>query len=110
VDKKSKISIKKVAFIQALGLIAYTSLVGMIMLNGNRWFGPMNKTPLLGPILFLTLFIMSALICALIAFTIPFRIFWDEKNTKEAIKMVVYETMWLALFVIIILTSLILLK
>lgn len=103
----SKRSIKKIAFIQALGIVFYCSLVSTVLFNGNNWFGPMNKTPLLGPILALTLLVVSALTCGLIAFTIPFRIFWDEKNTKKAISLIIYETAWLTFFVVIILTSLI---
>jgi mannose/fructose/N-acetylgalactosamine-specific phosphotransferase system component IID len=79
------------------------------MLNGNNWFGPLNKTPLLGPLLFLTLFVVSAMICAMIALAYPFGLFWDKKNTKDALRIVFYTAAWLALFVIIILALLVIL-
>lgn len=103
----NKRSLAKTAFFQALGLVFYCTLVATLLLNGERLFGSMDKTPILGPILFLSLLVVSALTCGLIAFTLPFRIFWDEKNTKEAIKLIIYETAFLGAMVVIILTSLI---
>lgn len=92
-----KLSLPKIALLQALGLAGYFSLVGLFMYRANDIFGKMNT--FLGPMLFLGLFSFSAMVCGLITFTIPFRIFWDEKNTKKAIRLVFYTAAWLGAFV-----------
>jgi hypothetical protein len=88
-----------VGFIQALGLSFYCALVGIIFWNGNAWFG--NNRNMMGPFAMLSLFVVSALVCALIALGYPFIVFWDKKNTKKAIQLVMYTAGWLILFVII---------
>lgn len=94
-----------IGFLQSLGLAAYCSLVATLIWRGETWFGRMGN--LLGPILFLSLFVVSVIICALIAGAYPFIVFWDKKNTKEALKMVGYTAAWLALFVLIFIFALI---
>ncbi len=92
-----KLSLPFIAFLQALGLTLYCSLVGIIMWKGGTWFGQM--TGYLGPVLILSLLVVSVLICALIAGGYPFLVFWDKKNTKEALTIVTYTAGWLVLFV-----------
>lgn len=94
-----------IGFLQSLGLVAYCSLVATIIWKGETWFGKMGT--LLGPILFLSLFVVSVIICALIAGAYPFIVFWDKKNTKEALKMVGFTAAWLVLFVVTFLAALI---
>lgn len=60
----SKFSPWVIGLLQTTGFILYTVLVGSIMLNGGRWFGPMPN--ILGPILFLSLFVVSGIISAAI--------------------------------------------
>ena len=96
---KNNPSLSFIAFFQALGLILYCGLVGMVIWRGEKWFGKMNN--LFGPILFLALFVVSSLICSLITLTYPFLIFWDEKNTKKALKLLGYTALWLVLFVLV---------
>ncbi len=88
-----------IAFLQALGLILYCSLVGLIIFQGNNWFGPLSSP--FGPVLFLLLFVVSALISASLVLAYPFLILWEEKNTRKAIKLVIYTTLWLVLFVLL---------
>lgn len=99
-----KASAPFISFLQAIGLILYCGLVGMIMWKGEDLFGKLNN--ILGPILFLSLFVLSALICALIALGYPLLIFWDKKNTKEALKIVFYTALWLASFILLYMTIL----
>lgn len=94
-----KLSPPLIGLIQAFCLSLYCALVGVIFWKGNAWFGKANN--LTGPFAMLSLFVVSALICALIALGYPFIIFWDKKNTKQALKMVVYTSSWLILFVVI---------
>ena len=93
-----------IGFLQALGLTLYCSLVGIIMWQGNNWFGQMNN--LLGPVLVLSLLVVSALICALIALGYPFLVFWDKKNTKGALMLIGYTIGWLVLFIALYMTLL----
>lgn len=102
--KKNSPSLEFIAFLQALGLIVYCSLVGLIIFQGNSWFGPLTAP--FGPILFLLLFVVSALISASLVLAYPFLILWEEKNTRKAIKLVIYTTLWLILFVLVFLMAL----
>jgi len=94
-----------IGFLQSLGLSLYISLIALVIWNGETWFGRIGN--FLGPILFLSLFVVSAIICALIALAYPFIVFWDRKNTKEAMKMVFYTAGWLTFFVLLFLASLV---
>ena len=94
-----KFSLGFIAFLQALGLVVYCGLVGLIFWKGNTWFGPMNT--FWGPVMVLVLFIVSALICGLIGLGYPFLLFWEKKQPHTAIKLVFYITAWLILFVLV---------
>ena len=48
--------------------------------------------------MFLVLFVVSALISALIVLGYPFLLFWEKKKTKEALHLVVCTTLWIAFF------------
>jgi hypothetical protein len=90
----------KVSFGQAAGILIYILLVAIIFWKGNEWFGKADNY--LGPVLVLTLFSVSALICSLITFTYPLWLFWEKKQTKQAIKLVIYTALWLIFFLAII--------
>jgi hypothetical protein len=77
---------------QALGVSGYCGLVGVVIWNGNSWFGNMNQY--WGPVFFLMLFVMSAMISALIVFYQPYNLFLKNKR-KEAIELVVSTAGWL---------------
>ena len=103
-----KLSPPVIGFIQALGLSSYCALVGMFFWKGNSWFG--KATNFLAPFAMLSLLVVSALICALITLGYPFIVFWDKKNTKQAIQLVVFTAIWLILFVAITFTAFALFK
>jgi hypothetical protein len=94
-----KLSPPFIGFLQATGLALYCSLVALVFFNGERLFGSGGKTFV--PFTMLSLFVVSALICALIALGYPFIIFWDKKNTKQALKLVGFTAGWLLLFVVL---------
>lgn len=104
VKKGKAFSLEFTAFLQALGLVLYCGLVSLIFWQGNSWFGPLTAP--VGPILFLVLFVVSALISAALVLAYPFLIFWEEKNTRKALKLVLYTTLWLAFFVLLFLSLL----
>jgi hypothetical protein len=99
-----KPSLEFIAFLQATGLVIYCALIGMLMLRANTLFGPVPN--LFGPTLFLIIFLISAVICALIYLGYPFVLFWERKQTKKAITLILYTTAWLGLLLIITLFSL----
>lgn len=89
-----------VGFLQAFSLTIYCSLVGLLFWRGEKWFGPIKYY--LGPVLFLVIFVVSALICGLLAFGYPVVLFWEKKKTSEALKLVGYTAAWLCFFILLI--------
>lgn len=97
----------KRGFLQALGIVLYCGLIGAFFWNANKIFPP--KDTFLAPIAMLTLFSTSALICSLIVFYRPYKLFFEGKK-KEAIDVVVNTAIFLFVFLTIILTSLVFIK
>lgn len=94
-----------VGLLQATGVLSYCGLITLLMSRGNQIFG---KVPdYFGPLLFLTLFSTSALICALITFYYPFMLFFQKKQATVAVKVVLYTAGWLLLFTLTLLGYLI---
>lgn len=92
-----------IGFFQATGLVAYSSLIAWIMSNANTWFSPPPN--FIGPLMFLSLFVVSAGVCGLIFGAYAFTLAWEEKKTKDAIRLLAYTLGWLAAFVAILLAS-----
>jgi hypothetical protein len=90
-------------FFQATGLVAYISLVALFMSNANRWFG--EPETFLGPVMFLSLFVFSAATCGLIFGGLAVTIAWEEKKTKDAIRLCLYTLGWLAVYFLIVFFS-----
>ncbi len=99
--EKKTLSLVRISLLQAFGLITYCGLVGVLFWGGNEWFGKMSSY--WAPVMFLSLFVVSVLICALITFAYPVYLFWDEKKTKDALTLVAYTAGWLASFVLLLL-------
>jgi hypothetical protein len=97
--KKEKFSLGFIAFLQALGLVIYCGLIGVLFWQGNNLFGP--PYTFLGPAMFLVLFVVSAMISALIVLGYPFILFWEKKRAVEALKLAIYTAAWLAFFTIL---------
>lgn len=94
-----------IGLLQAAGVLSYCGLITLLMSRGSQIFG---KVPnYFGPLLFLTLFSTSALICALIAFYYPFMLFFQKKRTTDAVRVVLYMAGWLLFFTLILLGYLI---
>jgi hypothetical protein len=98
VAEKFTSSIKNLGFIQACGVTLYCGLVGILFWKGNEIFGSVPNY--FGPVAFLLLFSVSALVCALLVFYQPYKLFFAGKK-KEAIDLVLHTTGWLfALFIL----------
>lgn len=95
-----KLSLGIIAFLQAVGLIFYTSLIGFVMTH----FRPGQS--LLGGTVILSIFMISAVICAGLYLGYAFWLFWERKQTKNAIKLTLYTSLWLILFISFILLRL----
>lgn len=95
-----KLSLGFIAFLQASGLTLYTILIGLFFWKGARIFGPMNN--FLGPTLFLLIFMVSAIICALIFGYYPFNLWWEQKETRKAIRLILLTILWLIFFVFLV--------
>lgn len=93
-----KLTPAKIGGLQALGLVSYISLIALFFGNANQIFGPVDQ--FWAPILFLSLFVVSALICALIVLSYPFLMFWDKKKPRLALEIVLFTALWLAVFVL----------
>lgn len=97
----------KKGFLQALGVTLYCVAVGTFMWDANHLFGQMNN--FFGPILVLILFSTSALICGLIVFYKPYKLFFAGKK-KEAVDMVIGTAAWLFAFLLLYLLGMVLFK
>lgn len=83
---------------QAISVVVYCASVGLLIYNGNQIFG---KTPnYFGPVAFLLLFSTSVLVCGLLVFYKPYKLFFAKKQT-QAIDLVVSTTVWLFIFFIV---------
>jgi hypothetical protein len=105
--KKEKLSLPFIGFLQASGLAFYCGLVGFFMWSGEalKIFGP--PFTFLGPTMLLVLFVVSALISAFLILGYPFILFWEEKKTMEALKLVVCSIAWLVLYIFLLILILI---
>jgi hypothetical protein len=70
----------KQGIIQALLVTLYCSGVGLVMWNGEKIFGQMKS--FIGPIAFLVMFSFSVLICGLIVFYKPYKLFFSGKKNE----------------------------
>jgi hypothetical protein len=97
----------KLGLIQAIGVTIYCGLVGSVMQNVDKFFG--KEDTFMTPILVLTMFCVSVLVCALIVFKKPYELFFDGKK-KEAINVVVYTAASLFVILLVLFESMLLLK
>jgi len=95
-------SIKLTGLMQALEVGLYCLGVSLIFWKGNDIFGPVDI--FLGPAMVLVLFSVSVLICGLLVFYRPYKLFFEGKK-KEAVDLVLYTTVGLFAFFLAILIS-----
>ncbi|MFH1183030.1 MAG: hypothetical protein V1690_02080 [Candidatus Moraniibacteriota bacterium] len=88
---------KLVALAQAAGLTAYVMLVALFMQSLQSWFGSQKDDPILSPMIFLLVFIISALVSASIMLAYPAILFFRGKR-KTAMKIVLQSIGWLVFF------------
>ncbi|MBN2407788.1 MAG: hypothetical protein JXJ19_08830 [Elusimicrobia bacterium] len=93
--------------IQAAGLTVYCTLVSLIFVYGKNIFG--NTPGLWASAVFLIIFAMSALICALITLGYPVYVYLRDNDINTAARIAVYTAGWLFLFTLIMLAARVLL-
>lgn len=87
------------SFLQALGVVLYTSGVSWLMLNGERLFGKMAN--FWGPLMMLLLFMVSALITSLLVFGRPIYLYFEGKK-KEGIQLLFWTAGWLIVITVLV--------
>lgn len=98
------------ALLQALGVVGYIFLIGAFFWQAENWFGNQPDLKFLAPVLMLTLLSTSAMICGLIVFTYPVKLYLKTKKFEPAFKVVLMTAAWLAVFSLLIMTGIILWK
>jgi len=85
---------------QSLGLAAYCILVAFIMSNISKLFSASSDMGLIQGFIFLTVFLISALITGSIALAYPISLAY-RNNIKEAAFVVLSTVVWSIIFLII---------
>lgn len=94
-------------FVQASGLTIYVGLFAVIVERIQAWLQvnrPTFSNPVLGIMLFLMLFVLSALISGSLILGYPAVLFFGGKRA-EAWRVLLWSVVWLAIYLIIILLA-----
>lgn len=94
-------------FRNTIAAAAYIFAVSQIMQNGDRIFGVEDN--MLAPFGFLLMFVLSAAVVGGLIIGYPIYLFFDGKK-KESVTALFYSVGWLALYTVIVLSVLALLK
>jgi len=105
VDNQKPVWVK--AFGQAIGVTLYCGLVGMLFWKGNVIFGKVSNY--FGPVAFLLLFSVSVMICGLLVFYQPYKLFFSGKK-QQAADLVLHTAIYLFVFFLLFLFLAIILK
>lgn len=87
------------SFLHALGVFIYVGIVAWMMVNGERIFGKVNNA--LGPLMFLMLFVVSALITSSLVLGRPIYLYFEGRK-KEGLELFFWTSAWLVLITILI--------
>jgi len=95
----NKLQLAKRSFIHAVGVCAYISLVAFAVTSRAGQNFPDN---ILAPLLMLTVLVFSVGVMGMLIFAKPLMMYLDGQK-KEALWLVIYTLLWLAVFITIIL-------
>lgn len=96
--KKSKLILR--AILHSLGIFAYIFILAAFMNKASDWFGQ-NDQGVVAPIIFLLMFVFSALITGGLVLAKPVMLYVDGQK-KDGVKLLIYTG--LSIFVLILLT------
>lgn len=105
---KENLKLFKRAALSALGVLVYIFLLSLFMNNGSKMFGE-EDNKMLAPILFLLLFIFSALVTGFLILGKPIMLYLDNEK-KPAVKLLFYTGVCLFILLLITGTTLFLIK
>jgi len=100
----NKAKLLKLAIANSLGVVIYITLIALIMNNGNKIFGSSDNN-LIAPILFLLLFVFSALLTGFLVLGKPLMLYIDGQK-KDGVNLLFYTGT--ALFILLILVAILL--
>lgn len=91
------------SFLYALGVVAYVAGIAALLSHGEQIFGKLNN--FIGPMVFLLLFVISALITGGLVLGRPVYLYFDNKK-REGIELFFWTAGWLiaitvAIFVVV---------
>ncbi len=89
---------KTTGFFQALGITVYISFFALAVHAVQQ--KAVTPHPILGVIIFLLTFIISAIICGSIAFAYPISLFFENRKL-DAIYTILWSVSWLIIFFLI---------
>jgi hypothetical protein len=89
------------SFINALGTVAYITLIAVVMSSLQKYAGD-KPDGFFAPVLFLTLFVLSAAVTGSLVIGKPVLMFLGDQKT-EAINLFFYTLGWLAAALVILL-------
>jgi len=97
----------KRSFLNALGVIVYVAGLVTTVQNSQKIFGHVNES--IAPIIFLTVFVLSAGVTGGLVLGKPGLMYLDNQKS-DAIKLFLYTLCWLALAVVLLLFASVLFK
>lgn len=91
-----KHSLRAIGLLQAIGLAAYVATFAFLAVHAQSWFSVNGfpPHPVVGILLFLLAFIISALISGAIIFAYPTLLFFDGKRLA-AFHILLWSVLWL---------------
>lgn len=90
------------SFLNALGTVAYVSILTTVMMHGEKLFSHINEA--IAPVAFLTLFVLSAAVTGGLVLGKPLMLFLNNEKS-DAVRMFIYTLCWLALAVAVLLIA-----
>ncbi|OGI27340.1 MAG: hypothetical protein A2359_00855 [Candidatus Moranbacteria bacterium RIFOXYB1_FULL_43_19] len=99
----------KLGFLCALGEAAYIGLVALLMSGAERFFGNTPDNKILAPITFLLLFVLSAAVSGALVLGKPALMYMEGKK-KEALALFGFTLLWLFVFFVLMVLSLIIFR
>jgi hypothetical protein len=88
------------SFLSSVGVLVYVGGVSLLIMNGDKLFGQAQN--FWGPVLFLLLFVFSALVTGLLVLGRPIWLYL-EKEKKEAVRLLLYTVGWLFIMLVMVL-------